>query len=75
MAACLTQSLKKEALYIPADKAGQPQYMRYQTGMQMTEALNTVRSAKDFFFPQTENLVNFKVSGKTIEIIDPPHRT
>lgn len=33
-------------------------------------ALNTVRSAKDFFFPQTENLMDFKLSGKTIEIID-----
>ena len=62
---------EKEALYIPADNAGQPQYLRYQSGMKMTDALNTVRSAKDFFFPQTENLVNFKVSGKTIEIIDP----
>ena len=39
--------------------------------MEMTHALNTVRSAKDFFFPQTENLVDFKVKGKEIEIIDP----
>ena len=39
--------------------------------MQLSEALNTVRSAKDFFFPQTENLVDFKVKGKEIEIIDP----
>lgn len=32
--------------------------------------MNTVRSAKDFFFPQTENLMDFKLSGKTIEIVD-----
>ena len=37
----------------------------------MTHALNTVRSAKDFFFPQTENLVDFKIKGKEIEVIDP----
>ncbi len=61
----------KEALYIPADKAGVAQFMRYESGLKMTEALNTNRSAKDFFFPQTENLVSFKVSGKSIEIIDP----
>ena len=62
----------KEALYIPADDAsGQARYQRWHEGMEMTYALNTVRSAKDFFFPQTENLVDFKVKGKEIEIIDP----
>lgn len=35
-----------------------------------SKALNTVRSAKDFFFPQTENLMDFKLRGKTIEIVD-----
>ena len=29
-----------------------------------------VRTFKDFFFPQTENLMGFKVEGKTIEVID-----
>ena len=62
----------KEALYIPADDAaGQPRFQRWQEGLEMTKALNTVRSAKDFFFPQTEDLVDFKVKGKEIEIIDP----
>ncbi len=31
---------------------------------------NTVRSAKDFFFPQTENMVDFKMEGQKIGIID-----
>ena len=62
----------KEALYIPADDAGgQPRYQRWQEGLEMTKALNTVRSAKDFFFPQTEDLVDFKMKGKEIEIVDP----
>ena len=63
---------KKEALYIPTEnKGGQAQFQRWEMGMQLSEDHNTVRSAKDFFFPQTENLVDFKVKGKEIEIIDP----
>lgn len=62
---------EKEALYIPADKAGVAQFTRYENGLKMSDALNTNRSAKDFFFPQIENLVDFKVNGKNIEIIDP----
>jgi sulfhydrogenase subunit beta (sulfur reductase) len=59
-------------LYIPAvDASGQARFTRYSEGLEMADALNTVRSAKDFFFPQTENLVDFKVKGKEIEIIDP----
>ncbi|MGN1248523.1 MAG: 4Fe-4S dicluster domain-containing protein [Candidatus Spyradocola sp.] len=62
----------QQALYIPADDAsGQARYQSWQQGMELTHALNTVRSAKDFFFPQTENLVEFKLKGKEIEIIDP----
>ena len=49
--------------------------MRWSEGMAMTDALNTVRSAKDFFFPQTEDLVTFKMEGKSIEIIDPRTET
>ena len=64
-----------EALYIPADHAGQPEFMRWEAGMQMADALNTVRSAKDFFFPQTENLVTFKMQGQKIDIIDPRTET
>ena len=64
-----------EALYIPADHAGQPEFMRWEAGMQMADALNTVRSAKDFFFPQTENLVTFKMQGQKIDIIDPRSET
>ena len=58
-------------LYIPADDAsGQAKFTRYETGMQLTQNLNTVRSAKDLFFPQVENMVDFKVTGKQIEILE-----
>lgn len=61
----------KQTLYIPVDREpNTSEYKKYKSGMIMSKALNTVRSAKDFFFPQTENLAEFKVSGKTIEVKD-----
>lgn len=62
---------EKSKLYIPADtSAGTAQFMPWKEGMKRTSAHNTVRSAKDFFFPQTENLVSFRMEGKNIEVID-----
>ncbi|MBP0964701.1 MAG: 4Fe-4S dicluster domain-containing protein [Oscillospiraceae bacterium] len=64
------------ALYIPADDgAGQARFTRWCDGMEMSKALKTVKSAKEFFFPQTESLVDFKMKGKEIEIIDPRTET
>ncbi|MBQ3885056.1 MAG: 4Fe-4S dicluster domain-containing protein [Ruminococcus sp.] len=61
----------QQALYIPTDrKDGAAEYKKYESGMKMSDKLNTVRSAKDFFFPQTENLVEFKMEGKKIEVKD-----
>jgi ferredoxin len=62
---------EKQSLYIPVDvKAGGADYKKWSDGVEMSKALNTNRSAKDFFFPQTENLMDFKTVGKTIEIVD-----
>jgi len=59
------------SLYIPVDGTnGSVNYKKYQDGMVMSDALKTDRSAKDFFFPQTENLMEFKTDGKKIEVID-----
>ena len=61
----------QKQLYIPADdNAGQAKFALWEDGMSLSEKLNTVRSAKDLFFPQVENLVNFKVAGKQLEIIE-----
>jgi len=61
-------------LYIPADDAaGQARFTPWQEGMTLTEQLNTVRSAKDLFFPQVENLVDFKVSGKELAVVENRH--
>ncbi len=60
-----------QTLYIPADRNdGASEYRKYESGMTLSNNLNTVRSAKDFFFPQTENLAEFKMEGKKIEVID-----
>lgn len=58
-------------LYIPADgEDGRASYKKWTEGMTLSKALNTVRSAKDFFFPQTTNLCDFNMNGQNIEIID-----
>ncbi len=61
----------EQKLYIPAIGGdGRANYTEWADGVEYSDALNTVRSAKDFFFPQTENLMDFKMEGKTIEVID-----
>ena len=60
----------EETLYLPQDTEKGAVYAEWSEGATLSNALNTVRSPKDFFFPQTENLMDFKVEGKTIEIID-----
>ena len=58
------------SLYLPVDAKNGAEYKKWQEGSVWSNALNTVRSPKDFFFPQVENLMEFKTSGKNIEIID-----
>ena len=58
-------------LYIPADDAaGQASFTVWQEGMSLTKKLNTVRSAKDLFFPQVENLVGFRVTGRQLDLVE-----
>ena len=61
---------KRQKLYLPVDTNGGAQYAVWHDGVEFSKALNTNRSAKDFFFAQTENLMEFKISGKKIEIND-----
>lgn len=57
-------------LYLPVDGKAGADYEKWEEGKKLSDALNTVRSAKDFFFPQTENLMDFEVKGKEISILD-----
>ena len=62
---------KSAKLYIPMDNAdGSAAYGEWSEGKTWSDALNTVKSPKDFFFPQTEDLMRFKTEGKNIEVID-----
>lgn len=62
---------KSAKLYLPVDgKDGNASYGEWSEGVEWSNALNTTKSPKDFFFPQTEDLMAFKTQGKNIEIID-----
>ena len=58
-------------LYLPTDNSdGTASFSEWSEGAVWSDALNTNKSPKDFFFPQTEDLMRFKTEGKNIEIID-----
>ena len=62
---------KNASLYLPTDQTdGSAAYTKWGEGAVWSTALNTVKSPKDFFFPQTEDLVKFKTEGKTIAVED-----
>ena len=62
---------KNADLYLPVDQTdGSAAYTKWAAGTVWSNALNTVKSPKDFFFPQTEDLMRFKTQGKNIEVID-----
>ena len=62
---------KNASLYLPASQSdGSAAFTKWEEGVAWSNKLNTVKSPKDFFFPQTEDLMQFKTQGKNIEIID-----
>ena len=64
-----------KALYLPLMKNGVAEFGRWEASKENSlalDSLNTVKSAKDFFFPQSEDLVSFKRSGKEIAIEEGP---
>lgn len=62
---------EKFPLYLPVKKAGEVNYGAYEEGAEVSlDTLKTVRSAKDFFFPQSETMMKFRLEGKNIEIDD-----
>jgi len=58
-------------LFIPIKKGGEVNYHVWGEGKEVSlETLKTVKSPKNAFFPQSENLMKFKTEGKNLEIID-----
>ena len=58
-------------LIMPIKRAGQVNYGPWSDGEEVSiETLKTVKSPKDAFFPQSENMMKFKTDGKVLEIVD-----
>ena len=58
-------------LFLPIKRAGEVNYAVWGEGKEVSlETLKTVKSPKNAFFPDSENLMKFKTEGKNIEIID-----
>ena len=62
---------ESDELYLPIERSGKIDFFKWSEGANVRlDELHTNRSPKDLFFPQTENLMGFKMDGKKIEIID-----
>lgn len=62
---------EKQSLYLPLKKSGAVNYGLWQDGEEASlTTLKTVKSPKDLFFPQTENMMKFKTDGVKISIED-----
>jgi sulfhydrogenase subunit beta (sulfur reductase) len=63
--------VRERELYLPVEKDDCREFEKWTK--EKTVCLdkgNTVKSAKDLFFPQSENLVAFKTAGKKIEVLE-----
>ncbi|MBQ8508146.1 MAG: 4Fe-4S dicluster domain-containing protein [Clostridia bacterium] len=60
-------------LYLPIEKAGQVDFYEWNENEKVRlDVLKTIKSAKDVFFPQVEDLLKFRMDGKSIEISECP---
>ena len=60
---------RERTLYLPVLNNEVPEFGRWAPDALLAlDRLNTVKSPKDFFFPQTEDIVSFKTRGKEILI-------
>jgi ferredoxin len=56
-------------LYLPSEVNGRVNFTKWIEGIEYAQnKCNTVKSAKDFFFPRSENLAAFRTEGKNIFI-------
>ena len=64
---------ENQKLYLPIEKAGQVDFYEWDENEKVRlDVLKTVRSAKDVFFPQVEDLIKFRMEGKAISISECP---
>jgi len=61
----------EQELFLPVSDGVTTDFKKYESGANVNlKTLKTVRSAKDFFFSQTETLMGFRLEGKSIEVKD-----
>lgn len=64
---------QSQKLYLPIEKAGRVDFYEWNENEKpRLDVLKTVKSAKDVFFPQVEDLLKFRMEGKSIEIRECP---
>lgn len=69
LSALFSKIAETKALYLPVKVAGQTNYANWTEDAEVDlDTLKTVKSAKDAFFPQSENLYSCKTEDKKIEI-------
>ena len=61
--AFLASLAKVLTLYLPVDGKAGATFEEWTDGATLAKSLNTNRSPKDFFFPQSECLMEFKRQG------------
>ena len=62
----------KGPLYIPVkDNTGKSNFQKWEKNTKMSDALRTLRSAKDFFLPKIEHMVSLKMEGQKVTVEDP----
>lgn len=60
---------KRQTLIAPIERAGQVNFGTWtEDSTVRLDVLKTVKSAKDAFFPQVEDMIHFHMQGKAIEI-------
>ena len=57
-----------KTLYVPVDVKGESEFKVWEKGVALSRKINTRNCVRKLFFPQSENLVDFKLKGKEIEI-------
>lgn len=66
----LAKIAESSTLYLPVRKGGKVNFAKWEdTAEYCEDELKTVKSAKDVFFPQSENIVSFKRESTKITIL------
>ena len=67
--AFFNEIVKRQTLIAPIERAGQVNFGTWtEDSTVRLDVLKTVKSAKDAFFPQVEDIIHFHMQGKAIEI-------